>query len=865
LIEVLAFSDSLDESEVFLVEQYLRFKYNPPVDLPRRIVIDYGFCDTSLVAYQPWFRTYEWSTGSTDSTIVINQSGWYSVEVTDIFGYTSTDSVEVIFDGDFIVEDQILCEFETLDYNTELSLADYEVLWSTSETSPSIAITEEGFYSVTVTDTLGCSYTTPEIFVDVDSFPSAASLFLPDVFCLGNELFLSSGFEEAEEYFWSTNEFTPFIMPVESGEYWVEATNANGCVGRDTVQVDIVGVAPDVQYSTGPPCEDNPVLFSDETVPEDAVISEWLWTIQSENESESETFETQEAVFVAGELGAIFSSLTVTLDNGCTGIARDTVFVNPLPLVNFSAPIICAGNEVFFESLSGVPGDGDIAAQDWVFGNGTTDSGQIGSTTFENLGPNTVTHIVTTEEQCVDSLVRTIEVLGSPIADFEVNDVCVNTTAIFNEDVDVSVSGPVFYNWQFGDGFFSNFPNTAHDYAQPGVYEVTLTATGNNVGTSGCVDQVTKQIRVYEAPDAEVLTADACLGEFTQLVDLTAAQTLEGLADPITQRQWTIADSPTGTQQGELGTDSVQFFLPLAAGTFAVELSLTTAAGCEASADGSFLVQSIPTANFTLELPIESPPFGVTPQNLTTDSEEYEWLVNGELVSTEFEPVLNFEQAGEYAVWLVATNELNCNDTVKLNYTVVVPQYDLELLSLRYENVGNSLALIAIVANNSNVRVDFFDTDVEVGRDIEVRINSELSIPAGQLKEYVLGAEIGYLPGRDLPYTCMHISNPNGQTDIDTTNNSLCIGLNDRRATFAEPFPNPSKDAVRLTVILPEDGDLRLEVSASDGRQLVDVTYAFEEGLNEIDYSLTGWAEGLYLFKFSYRGQEEVKRVVIAR
>jgi hypothetical protein len=56
-----------------------------------------------------------------------------------------------------------------------------------------------------------------------------------------------------------------------------------------------------------------------------------------------------------------------------------------------------------------------------------------------------------------------------------------------------------------------------------------------------------------------------------------------------------------------------------------------------------------------------------------------------------------------------------------------------------------------------------------------------------------------------------------------------------------------------------------LEVSASDGRQLVDVTYAFEEGLNEIDYSLTGWAEGLYLFKFSYRGQEEVKRVVIAR
>jgi len=861
-VEILFYSDSLSDETVNMIEQYLRYKYNPPVNLPRQIRVDYGFCDTNLVAYQPWFRSYEWSTGSTDSIISVNESGWYQVEVTDIFGYTSIDSVEVIFDGNFLLEDEILCAQDSLLYDSQLNAGDYSINWSTNENSSSIIITEEGLYSVTVIDTLGCSYTSEEIFIDVDSFPTSANLIDLPVFCLGNDLFLASGFEEAETYAWSTGEDTPFIQPQESGEYWVEATNANGCVGRDTVEVDIVGVAPDVDFGFSPPCENNEVDFNDLTVPEGGSITNWNWTFEN---NPAGTSDQQNPAIFYESTGIYPVELTVTLDNGCTGTGRDTIFVNPLPLVNFSAPIVCAGNEVFFESLSGVPGGGTIASRSWSFGNGTTDVGSVGSTTFEELGFNTVTHIVTTEAQCTDSLVRTVEVLGSPIADFSATDACLGDPITFTENVDVSQSGSVFYNWQFGDGFFSNFPNTSHEYANAGVYEVTLTATGNNLGVNGCTDQITKSVRVYQPPTAALSTTDACIGGVTELVDLTAPQNLAGTVDPIADRLWTITDGPTGSQQGPVGSDSLQPFIPEAAGTFTVLLELSTLAGCEASAEGSILVQAIPTAEFILELPVEAPPFTATPQNLTANGEAFEWLINGDPVSSEFEPELNFDEPGAYEVWLVATNDLQCNDTAEALFTVVIPEYDLELVDLQYQNQGNKLVLTAFINNNGNVPVQTFDTRVEVGRDIAVDIDSEFLLPAGQIREYTLGTEFGYLPGRDLPYTCMRIANPNGQQEKDTTNNYLCIGLDEQRATFAAPYPNPANDEVNLAFILPEAGQVRVEFVGPDGKLVEDFLLELEEGLNELVYPLIGWSQGLYFLKFSYRSQEEVHRLVIAR
>jgi gliding motility-associated-like protein len=56
------------------------------------------------------------------------------------------------------------------------------------------------------------------------------------VICKGSTVTLQaeSGFDS---YLWSNNQTTDFIMVSDSGSYWVEAVNADGCIGRDTVHV----------------------------------------------------------------------------------------------------------------------------------------------------------------------------------------------------------------------------------------------------------------------------------------------------------------------------------------------------------------------------------------------------------------------------------------------------------------------------------------------------------------------------------------------------------------------------------------------------------------------------------------------------
>ncbi|PKP48754.1 MAG: hypothetical protein CVT94_07270, partial [Bacteroidetes bacterium HGW-Bacteroidetes-11] len=56
------------------------------------------------------------------------------------------------------------------------------------------------------------------------------------VICKGSTVTLQaeSGFDS---YLWSNNQTTDFIMVSDTGSYWVEAVNAKGCTGRDSVHV----------------------------------------------------------------------------------------------------------------------------------------------------------------------------------------------------------------------------------------------------------------------------------------------------------------------------------------------------------------------------------------------------------------------------------------------------------------------------------------------------------------------------------------------------------------------------------------------------------------------------------------------------
>ncbi len=854
------FYDSALDSLLIQIGQ----KYLPAIDLGDDILLSSNeSCSFELDAGSG-FSSYQWSTGEETQVIAVTEPGTYSVVARGDLGLLTSDTINIGFGESLIDEEQLLCSYDSLLWNLNLDDG-FTLTWSdgliSNESSRYLHPGEA--YSVEISNGF-CSIQTAVVDVESDNYADQVQLNDFNLFCQGNELFLESGAESAVSYTWSTDEETASIVPEADGTYWVKAVNENGCEGRDTVELVMAGVAPTAEFEVGAICEGNPVNFEDVTSPDFGNTAARAWNIQSENESESEEFSGDEIIYQAGEPGDLYVSLLVTLDNGCTGLVRDTLTVSPLPLVgfNYDEVIACRGNEVAYESQTGVPGDGGIAQYSWEFGNGELDFGIVGSTVFDDMGVNTVKHIVRTTAGCVDSLEADIVVLGSPVVDFGFDTVCVGTPTGFYEAVDVSESGPVFYQWSFGDGFTSNFPNTSHEYTDAGTYQVTLTATGNNFGNAGCMDMATQTVYVFESPSAEITTVDGCLNEGGVLVDDTEWTSVGGQKDPIANREWSVV---SGGGSAAIGTDSVVFYLPEVPGNYDVLFAFETEAGCTGETNGSVEVLALPISNFEASWPFVDPPVELKLTNESEEASAYSWLVDGEEVSTAFEPTIVLSEIGEYVIELVVSNSLGCADTSSQVATIIIPEYDIAIVDIYYNRVGSRLELSALIGNNGNVPISSFDMEVQIGRDINYRESVETLIPAGELIEYSLDADFQYVPGRVLPYTCITLENPNGVGDDETdlTNNEVCIGLDREKATFIPPYPNPAGDVVNLGFVMPREGVVEVEMVSSEGRVVYSRAISLLEGYEVVEVDLKRFRKGMYYLRYEYEVVQEVFKVVV--
>ncbi|MES2848976.1 MAG: T9SS type A sorting domain-containing protein [Bacteroidota bacterium] len=102
--------------------------------------------------------SYSWSTGATSQCITVKTGGTYSVTVTDANGCSSTGSKNVIVNS--LPSCNItVCTSSTgnLQLCAPAGLASY--LWSTGATTQCITVSASGTYSVTVTNSYGCSNT----------------------------------------------------------------------------------------------------------------------------------------------------------------------------------------------------------------------------------------------------------------------------------------------------------------------------------------------------------------------------------------------------------------------------------------------------------------------------------------------------------------------------------------------------------------------------------------------------------------------------------------------------------------------------------------------------------------------------------
>jgi len=108
-------------------------------------------------------------------------------------------------------------------------------LWNDNSTSRTLTVDGPGTYSVTVTDAEGCKGTgTTTISTWL---PAPAGFLPPDTsMCTYGSLQLTAA-AGYDNYLWSNNSSGESITITEPGLYWLEVTDTDHCVGRDTIVV----------------------------------------------------------------------------------------------------------------------------------------------------------------------------------------------------------------------------------------------------------------------------------------------------------------------------------------------------------------------------------------------------------------------------------------------------------------------------------------------------------------------------------------------------------------------------------------------------------------------------------------------------
>lgn len=259
-------------------------------------------------------------------------------------------------------------------------------------------------------------------------------------------------------------------------------------------------------------------VFTDQSTVSNAhtnnTIIDWEWDFDDGN---GDT--TQNTSNLYSNHGVYNPTLTVVTNNGCTDSFTTLIEVFELPIANFDYTNACDNEEIELVNTSTENAPGSLIF-DWDVDNDSLTDYTVDSLghVFNQGGFHDVRLIVENSNGCRDTLVQEITVYALPTSDFEVEDVCEDTTSTFlNLSSIQPVDGDTIinYDWNFGDGNLSSQENPVHDFGSENIYQTQFLVTTN----FGCKDSVTKSVTVYPLPIVEFSPTEVCLEFNTQFTD----------------------------------------------------------------------------------------------------------------------------------------------------------------------------------------------------------------------------------------------------------------------------------------------------------------------------------------------------------
>ncbi|MBL7943738.1 MAG: PKD domain-containing protein [Flavobacteriales bacterium] len=820
-MELIVYNQPLDQSQVEAIENYLADKYTPAFTPLDDVVVEYGFCDTTLCA-PDGFVSYVWNGNTGGQCIDVNSSGDYVLEVVDRFGRSHSDTVQVTFPGSIESGTFTFCDYEGYTWDTGLNDNDYTFAWSSGGSAPSEFFNVAEEVSVLITDSTGCAFEASRTLIE-DAFSTLAT-FGPDLsLCAGNTIEPDVAGYEIASVEWNTGA-TIIPLPVfESGIYWIHATDNNGCEAADTIVIDITGVAPTLTIAAGTACEDVTVSFLGDAEDASSIVT-WQWTIDGTGiggQNAEYTFQN------AGEFDVLLTALN---DQGCTGVATYTALVHPPPLASFVFEAAC--NNALSEFIqTAVPADAPIANYNWDIASQVL-SGSVVSAVIDNAGFNAVSLEVIDEFGCRDTTEIEVWINAAPVTDFTFSGICEGSLTFFEEAVDDSESGPITgYQWLFGDGIGSLSSDPSHYYPDPDIYDVQLIATA----TTGCKDTLMKEVEILAEPVVDFLLANGCVGQVYQMQDFSEAP-----GDDIISWMWTFDGGvPVEEHEPEYVFNTT--------GLHDVKLQIQTAAGCEAEVTQMIPVWPVPIPAFVFSPEIGSPPLAVHFTNLSEQAVEYDWNFGDGTESDEVHPLHTYQDTGAYVITLEATSAQGCTAEIQDDILVDEPVLDLMVLDFALSVEDQLNGLSALIYNNGNFTVYEIYFRWRKGNASWVTERWQGALAPGQTMEYAYQSYFTINP-IDFEFLCTRADGiVEGTNERTPSNNELCHPTDEEVFSIFPPYTANTASGTTIEFVTPGSGPCIVEVFDATGRRMWETTGDVGPGFVRFEVASTNWKSGVYI------------------
>lgn len=352
-------------------------------------------------------------------------------------------------------------------------------------------------------------------------------------------------------------------------------------------------------------CIQNELSFKDASTSAAGAMVSWLWDF-----GDGSTATEQHPKHTYLSTGVFHVTLITKTANGCESLpVKQDITINALPVVNFTLPKICVGDDVaLFENQSGNE-DQTLTGLTyaWDFGDNfaaAADNTSVlrdGNHKYTRAGNYTVSLTITNANGCSSTLIQPFTVNGSQISPvFEVlnkDNLCSNNKIMVKNSSVINIGHIIKLVWYIDDieQLVVNDPELIATYALDAPVPTDANAKPINIkliafsGTR-CQEPLVQQVilnpapaLVFDAIDPVCLNADAFrLGSAREALGVSGQSVYSGAG----------ITSPEGDFDPRLA----------GVGTHTLTYRFLTASGCEESRTQSITVNPLPQINLPIDV-----------------------------------------------------------------------------------------------------------------------------------------------------------------------------------------------------------------------------------------------------------------------